>query len=367
MNTMLTIPNTLIAGGILLAAFAVLMAYFKNRKEAKTKSSLPFLSAHTAKSSKHAVELIKSQFEIQLTPGHKIQIDSLSGVNTKLIKLSLGVQMSNPSEYPIVIEQVRWELWLGPVVQTFVTTPRIKLKARNQAADFSTQESLNDQDYLKLARAGKASGYIEGVAICKTDFGRFEKKFMGFDIPYEVKGILGPIVEGAQPETPANLDSLTGLLQRKFIEENFQTIIDTVGQHKPISLIMFDIDHFKQFNDTHGHLIGDEILKIVCLKLKEVVAEKGLGIRYGGDEFCIILEGVDSDEAEKIAKNLHQAVGECALKIPQGVLRITLSVGVAVCRLPVDYHDLIKMADKALYESKRKGRNQVTADHSGVL
>jgi diguanylate cyclase (GGDEF)-like protein len=368
MDALFTLKGMMIVLAVGTALIGI-SAFVKNLKSRKTTGG--FLSAQTAKSRKSAVELIRSQFEIEPLPDRDVCIDSLSGVNTRIMKLNLSVQLQNPSEHSIFIEQVKWELWLGSVVQAFTTYPRIKVKGKNRTANFSTQESMLDQNYLKLIRAEKSAeqktGYVEAIAVCVTDFGKFDKKFVAFNIPYEVRGTLGSMVEGARPETPSNIDSLTGLLQRKFIEENFQTIIDTVAQHKPISLIMFDIDHFKKFNDTYGHLIGDEILKTVGAKIKEVVSEKGLGIRYGGDEFIVILEGVDSDEAEKIAKKLHKAVGDVSLKVPQGNLHITLSIGVAVCRSPVSYLDLIKMTDKALYESKGKGRNQVTADHTGVL
>jgi diguanylate cyclase (GGDEF)-like protein len=323
-----------------------------------------------ARARAEALKWIQGQLEIQIIPGREIEIDSLSGTSARLIKMNLAMKISNPTEYVIMIEEVKWELWLGPVVKTFVSTKRLRLNARNDVADFAIQESMSDADFVKLAKADKeqpTSGYLEGIAVCSTDFGTFEKKFVGFNISYKLKGKIGPMVEGAKPEITGNFDSLTGLLQRKFIEENFQTIIDTVAERQPVSLIMFDVDHFKGFNDTHGHLIGDEILKAVAMKLKEVIGEKGLGIRYGGDEFIIILEGVDSEEAERIAHALHKGVGDAKLKVPQGPLQITLSIGVAVLRHPANYLDLIKMADKALYVSKRNGRNQVTVDHTGVV
>lgn len=366
MNPDYIIPMAVIAAGF-IAGFFLCQVLSRKKKIAGKKFDQK--AAMTAKARKQALEMIQSQFEIRIIPGREIHIDSLSGTNARLIKMNLGVQAANPTEYVILIEEVRWELWIGPIVKTFTTIPNLKLKANNEVADFAIQDSFSEADFLKLVKAEKepASGYLEGVAICRTDFGAFEKKFTAFNISYQLKGKVGPMVDGAQPGQANNFDSLTGLLQRKFIEENFQTIIDTVTQRQPVSLIMFDVDHFKGFNDTYGHLIGDEILKIVCVKLKEVIGEKGLGIRYGGDEFCVIMEGMDSEEAEKVARQLHEAVGNCVLKVPQGGLKVTLSVGVAVLRHSADYLDLIKMADKALYESKRKGRNQVTVDHTGVI
>lgn len=363
--------SSILTLSILAFIFFIFKKLFKTGPRKVTPARFDKMAEHTAKSRRQALDMLQRKFDVQLVPGQEIVIESLSGAHTPLIKMHLDVQMTNPSEYVITIEEVRWELWVGPVVKTFMTTSHAKLKAKKEVANFVIQEAMSEQDFLKLVKMETKetpTGYLEGIAVCRTDFGRFEKKFMGFNLPYVLKGNIGGIVDGAQMEKAANVDSLTGLLQRKFIEESFQTIIDKVAQTKPVALIMFDIDFFKKFNDNYGHLIGDEILKTVSAKLKEVIGEKGLAVRYGGDEFCVILEGLDSEEAGALAKDLHERVGtECRLLVPQGELTIALSVGVAVLRHPASYLDLIKMADKALYESKRKGRNQVTIDHNGLL
>lgn len=335
------------------------------KKKRKLGETLSRMQIRDEKSRTAALRAVSENFEIALTPGKEIRIANLSGLNTRLIKVQLGVRVSNASEYRLVIQQIRWDLWLGPMVKAFSCSPGILLKARNEVEDYIIEDAIPEQDYVDLVRSEdkkKPVGYLEGAAVCKTDFGVFEKKFIGFNIAYDRRGGVGNMVREAQPEHQENLDSLTGFLQRRFIDEQFQTIINSNVPNAPVSFMMIDVDHFKSFNDTHGHIIGDEILKTVCQKIKEVLGGNGMAVRYGGDEFCIILEGIPAAEAEQIAREIHRRVAEAHLKTPQGELQITLSIGVADLQHQAEYQELIKKADKALYESKRKGRNQVTAD-----
>lgn len=320
---------------------------------------------HETRSRNAALELMGSQFEVSLTPGREVQIQNVSGAGTRLIKVKLGMRMANPSEYELNIQQIRWDLWLGPMVKAFSNHPGIVLKARKEVQDYVIEDALLEQDYVELVRLEskeKPVGYLEGTVVCRTGFGVFEKKFKGFNLSYDRRGGIGNIVPETQSENKENTDSLTGFLQRRFIEEQFQNVIDANIQNAPVAFIMIDVDHFKKFNDTHGHIIGDEILKTVCSKIKEILGSNGLPVRYGGDEFCVILEGFHAEEAEKIARAIHRKVGDTPLKTPEGDLRISLSIGVAALYHPADYKELIKKADKVLYESKRNGRDQVTAD-----
>lgn len=359
-------PISLILGlifGVLSLVFLIMLLV---KKILKHSGVVNFMRERHRQSQELAIALLRDQFVIQLTPGKEVQIDNWSGTAARLVKILLGLRIANPTEYPVLVESVRWELWLGPVVKNFSSEPAIELKAHKEVADYVFQDVITEQDFLELAQLNKEnrpSGYLEGVVFCRTDFGRFEKKFSGFNLDYHLQGSIATVMPAAPKESSSELDSLTGFFQRKFIELHFQEIIDSVTQRAPVSFMMVDIDHFKTFNDTHGHLIGDEILKVVCEKIREVLRDKGIVVRYGGDEFSIILEGMDSDIAERIAQELHRKVGECRLRTPSGELSITLSIGVAVLRQQADYKELIKLADKALYESKRKGRNQVTVDH----
>ncbi|MEM7316769.1 MAG: GGDEF domain-containing protein [Planctomycetota bacterium] len=158
-------------------------------------------------------------------------------------------------------------------------------------------------------------------------------------------------------------DGLTGTLNKRYfldmIAREFQK-----SSHRgtALSLILFDIDHFKSVNDTHGHLAGDEVLKEISTRISRVVAEHDVFARYGGEEFAILLTGVSSDEAADVAERCRAAVQAHPFATSVGPLPITISVGVAefaTLQNQTSANELIQAADSKLYEAKEGGRNRV--------
>jgi len=172
-------------------------------------------------------------------------------------------------------------------------------------------------------------------------------------------------------------DGLTGLHTHKYFKDILAHEIDRSKRYKhPISLIMCDIDHFKQFNDTLGHLAGDKAIQTVAKIILDNVRTSDIVARYGGEEFAILLLETGFEEAKNIAKRLKiltdQAVEIAAriknevsstpLKVGRTEKHITLSMGVASFGGSENYKSeyLISEADRALYESKNNGRNLIT-------
>ncbi len=159
-----------------------------------------------------------------------------------------------------------------------------------------------------------------------------------------------------------NIDDLTGLYNKRFFTKHMEMNIEYSSIYKkPFSLIMIDIDHFKKFNDTYGHLSGDCVLKQVAGYLKEVTGEKGVVCRYGGEEMCVILPHTDYESAEKHALELCKKVANSEFILADGQkTHVTISLGVSVYP---DYANnitkMIEAADRGLYFAKEHGRNQV--------
>lgn len=164
-----------------------------------------------------------------------------------------------------------------------------------------------------------------------------------------------------ESEINANLDALTGIANRRGLNCFFNALLETGSlQNQALSLLMIDIDHFKRFNDTHGHVLGDNVLCAVGGILADH-ADQGLAARYGGEEFALVLPGHDLAQACRLADTLREKMQEIQLWTTQGerIQPITISVGVTQMQTGDTLQTLIHNADNALYCAKRSGRNCV--------
>jgi diguanylate cyclase len=162
-------------------------------------------------------------------------------------------------------------------------------------------------------------------------------------------------------------DFLTGVYNRKTFEQFFDEQLTVSREQKnDLCLLMLDIDHFKKFNDTYGHLLGDEVLKIVAHSLTNTLKGRDIVARFGGEEFIIMLPETSLDIAVKVADMIRGNIVSKEIKkrnTGETYGTITVSIGVARLRAETDtLPSLIKRADEALYRSKRDGRNRVTRE-----
>lgn len=155
-------------------------------------------------------------------------------------------------------------------------------------------------------------------------------------------------------------DALTGLHNRRFLEEYIGTLEATAKRKKSrLSVLLMDIDHFKEVNDVFGHDVGDTVLRVVSKALAAQVRTSDMVIRYGGEEFLVILQEGDEYSGERMAEKLRLAVAALKIPVSSGIMRKTISIGVS--GFPSDGEDIwevIKCADLALYEAKHTGRNR---------
>ena len=161
-------------------------------------------------------------------------------------------------------------------------------------------------------------------------------------------------------EEQATTDGLTGLVNHRTFQERFSAMLGRADRHKfPVSLILTDIDHFKKVNDTHGHPIGDEVLRRVAGILGASARKIDIVARYGGEEFAIVLEATDRAGARQLAERIRADVSKQQFKSAKGSFQCTLSLGVA--SYPEDAtakEVIIARADESLYAAKHGGRNQ---------
>jgi diguanylate cyclase len=161
-------------------------------------------------------------------------------------------------------------------------------------------------------------------------------------------------------------DPLTTLANRKYFDEALpRHLSEASSTTEPLSLMLTDIDHFKNFNDSFGHLTGDQVLRLVALAVKQNVKGQDIAARYGGEEFAIVLPRTALREAITVADQIRRSVmGKELMKRSTGehLGRVTISIGVATHRRGDTVNSLIERADACLYAAKRNGRNRVICE-----
>jgi diguanylate cyclase (GGDEF)-like protein len=165
-----------------------------------------------------------------------------------------------------------------------------------------------------------------------------------------------------QLEYLAKTDALTGIYNRGHFNNVSKNILDGVDKNKSqVSMIMMDVDHFKGINDSHGHQLGDLVLQKIVKVCKAHLRDKDVIGRVGGEEFSIVLPETNSEEAEKIAERIRQAIEDTKIDDDLSIIQTTISLGVASSNQleTGTFEDLFKVSDKALYQAKADGRNCV--------
>jgi len=161
-------------------------------------------------------------------------------------------------------------------------------------------------------------------------------------------------------------DPLTALGNRKYFDRALGEAVRVARERgEPLSMMLFDIDYFKSFNDNYGHLTGDQVLRLVAMTLKQNIKGQDITARYGGEEFAVVLPNTALRQALTVADNIRRAVMSKELKkksTGEILGRVTISAGVAVLSPRDDADSLIERADACLYAAKRNGRNRVICE-----
>ena len=159
----------------------------------------------------------------------------------------------------------------------------------------------------------------------------------------------------------AHLDSLTGVANRYALNEYIKLLENQPTQFSETCLMVIDIDHFKQVNDIYGHLMGDQVIQFVAEKLKENIRTSDLLVRYGGDEFIVLIENIGMERALKIAEKIRCEIYEAksvdSVRCPD--LKVSISIGVAIGA--TSWMALLEKADRALFQAKEQGKNKVAS------
>lgn len=225
---------------------------------------------------------------------------------------------------------------------------------------------LSSNDVLSFAVSVAAikapDGQNRGLVVTFKDLTELEHKH------HELQGVLAQL-ELSQDEIKkqnielqilATRDPLTDVLNRRSFFESLDVLTnEATEEHKSLSCIMIDLDHFKSINDRFGHATGDIVIKLLAKILKEHAREGDLVARYGGEEFCVALPGADESHAAEVAERIRVAIFSEHHKELDKAFRVSASIGVSGFQEQKNSTELVDTADKALYVAKESGRNRV--------
>ncbi|MCX7711392.1 MAG: diguanylate cyclase [Clostridia bacterium] len=223
--------------------------------------------------------------------------------------------------------------------------------------------SAFDLPVLLLTAKNQPQDIVVGFDVGANDY--IVKPFEKYELLARVKTLLSlkkSVKEAIDNARLANIDGLTGLNNRRNLFNLAAREFSAAKRYKRnLSVLMLDIDHFKQFNDTYGHDTGDEILKLVASTIQASARGSDIVGRYGGEEFSVVLPETDLEGARIVAERIRFAVEALRMKNDTfGELQCTLSIGVACCQdEAASLEDLFKIADHMLYKAKESGRNRV--------
>jgi diguanylate cyclase (GGDEF)-like protein len=224
---------------------------------------------------------------------------------------------------------------------------------------------LVENGHVQLQDLGSTNGtYCNGLRVDKKELVDGDKILVGSTtiLKFTYHDNLDEIFQKQMYES-ALRDGLTKAFNKKYFTDRLESEFTFAIRHDtPLGLVLFDIDHFKKVNDTHGHQAGDHVLSEIAILLTATLRAEDVFARYGGEEFGVICRGSDAAQSLVVGERLRKAVEGHDFVYEGTHIPITISVGVAVLPDPAvkDAGDVVSLADQALYKSKRAGRNRVT-------
>ncbi len=265
----------------------------------------------------------------------------------------------DPEEYTILIN--------SPIIRFFESNPTKSLTLDEVEAKVPEAKTTTIQMMrvlgVELIVPLRAKGKVNGLIILgeKAVGGTYEEGERAFLV--DLASLGGIAVENARLYERATVDMMTGLKNNAYFQSRTKEEREKALKRKmPLAIMFTDVDKFKNFNDTHGHQAGDEVLKAVARVLIDSARKSDFAARYGGEEFCIVMPGATEETALQLAETVRKSIESMVVTHEGKEMRVTTSIGVALFDPELDARtnkNLVERADKALYYCKRNGRNQI--------
>ncbi len=258
---------------------------------------------------------------------------------------------SGPSLHPTAVEFQRGEGLVGWIVEH---GEPLRLDEPTADPRFVEKPGFSGMGCFLGAPLLSTNACLGAVTVVRDQpFGAAEEHLLEL-----VAAICAPPLEIARLARLTRIDPLTGALNRRGLEEGYAPTKAPVDA-KRMAVLMVDIDHFKSINDTHGHLVGDEVLRRIARQLGRALRTSDAIVRYGGEEFLLLLADVTVSEGMRVAERARKAIEAQAIRVGDATLEVTVSMGLDVQRAHEPLADTVERADAALYQAKHAGRNRV--------
>jgi diguanylate cyclase len=320
---------------------------------------------------------LMSQHNIPITPrNYAIWYDYVSGKSREL-REAIDAMLEKAEQFTDEINDVLYQRFCAELDEGALTELRDNLRRLlidifSQVAQLTEQageyESIVSKSVDKLSEGSSIQdirAVVDDLIVETKKIGHYgratqEKLQEATDELEHLKK------EFEQAKAAALVDFLTGIGNRKAFDMAIQgSVKEAASNTEPLSLLLIDIDHFKRFNDEYGHIVGDEVLRLVVRKIKENVRGRDFVARYGGEEFSVILPGTPILGAKTVAENIRLSFSEGTLKrvkTSEYLGTITVSLGAAQYRPGESVESLVNRSDRALYFAKHSGRNRVATE-----
>jgi diguanylate cyclase len=266
---------------------------------------------------------------------------------------SKKVATKKPAPNPVISEEAK-----RVAERTLMATSRVADLAKGVMSDVGDHAAKMKAISAELAGVNREDGAANEAVLAAMDQILAANDDLQQRLEKAEKQLETQAAEIKAYECEARTDSLTGLSNRRAFDDELKRRLNEWDRKRtPLALVLLDIDFFKKFNDAHGHLVGDEVLRTVAKTLRKQAREMDLPCRYGGEEFGIVLPATEIAGACVVAERIRQAVEASVINYADKKLQVTCSLGVAEVANSDDAAKLIRRADDALYASKKAGRN----------
>jgi len=312
----------------------------------------------------NALILVSFLFVLRSVSPGRVQGASVFGwsvVAASMLLLSYATYLQSGMPIRIVILSLAMALLVVQPVLALIAPPRT-----NRRAKFFTAACLGGIGLTMLVRAGLATQWGAHADLLGPDFVQFASILLfGVFGVLSTLGVMWIEIENLRADLArlAMIDPLTETLNRRAFMLEYERELSRCTREKTgLALAIFDLDHFKDVNDTYGHQVGDQVLRRVADTLRESLRGHDVLGRYGGEEFALLMPGADVPAALAGTERVRLAVGEKPIEAGPLSIPLTVSAGVAAYGVNgSDWESLLRSADAALYEAKRGGRNRTVA------